>query len=105
MDARQQGNISGLPKWKPCSLTGIYIGHSPFHEISVVLFLNPATGHVSPQFHLVFDDEFSTVTFMRECKIPPNWTDLMKHTSQSGAPDNIDPRDTWFTPNHEEDPR
>ena len=26
-----QGSISGLPKWGPCSLVGIYLGHSSLH--------------------------------------------------------------------------
>ena len=52
---------------------------------------------------MVFDDEFSTVPFIRECKITPNWTYLVQCISQSGAPDNIDLKDTWLTPNIEED--
>ena len=70
LDAIFQGNISGIPKWEPHSHTGIYLGHSEFYSRSVALVLNPATDHVSPQFHMVFDDEFSTVTFIREGKIP-----------------------------------
>ena len=35
--------------------SGIYLGHSPYHIGSVALVLNPETGHVSPQFHVVFD--------------------------------------------------
>ena len=31
------------------------------HARSVALVLNPRTGHVSPQFHLKFDDFFETV--------------------------------------------
>ena len=54
---------------------------------------------------MVFDDEFYTVTFMREGTILTNWTDLVKLISKSGAPDNIDLKDTWFTPNLEEDPK
>ena len=67
------------------------------------MILNPETGHVSPQFHVVFDDKFSTVPFMREATIPPNWTNLV-HRSQSGAPYNIDLKDTWFIPDIEEVP-
>ena len=68
------------------------------------LVLNPSTVHVLPQFHVVFDDEFTTVPFMREVTIPTNWTDLVQRSSQSGAPDNIYLKDTWFYPNPEEDP-
>ena len=41
---------------------------------------------------------------MREGTIPPNWTDLVHRISQSSAPDNIDLKDIWFTPDLEEDP-
>ena len=98
MDARSQGNISGMPKWEPYSRAGLYIGHSPFHAGSVALVLNPYTVHVSPQFHVVFDDNCSTVPFMREGTIPPNCTDLVQCIPRSGAPENIDPKETWFTP-------
>ena len=54
---------------------------------------------------MVFDDNFSTVPFTREGKITPNWTDIMQSSSQSGAPDNIYLKDTWFTPDIEEYPR
>ena len=93
-----QGNISGITKWEPCSCAGIYIGHSLFHAVSVSLVINSETGHVSPQFHVVFDGEFSTVPFMGEGKIPPNCTDLVQCSSQSGAPENIDLKDNFFAP-------
>ena len=104
LDAIFKGNISGLTKWEPCSRAGIYIGHPPFHSRPVALVLNPATGNFSPQFHVWFDDEFSTVPFVREDTIPPNWTDLVQRRSQSGAQDNIDLKDTCFTPDLEEYP-
>ena len=33
----------------------------PNHARSIALVLNPRTGHVSPQFHVKFDDFFKTV--------------------------------------------
>ena len=72
---------------------------------SLALVITPETGHVTSQFNVVFDDEFSTVPFMREGIIPPNWTDLVQRRSQSGAIENIDLEDTWFTPDLEEYPR
>ena len=74
-------NIYGLPKWETCSRAGICLFHSPFNSISVALVLNPETGHVSYQFNLVFDNDFSTVPFMREGTIPPNWIDLVQRRS------------------------
>ena len=58
------------PKWEPHSHTGIYLGHSPCHAGSVVLVLNLQTGHVSPQFHLVLDDEFATVPYLTSKDTP-----------------------------------
>ena len=40
---------------------------------------------------------------MREGKIPPNWTDIVQLISQSGAPYNIDLKNTWFAHDLEED--
>ena len=54
---------------------------------------------------MVFDDEFSTFLFMRQSIIPPNWTDIVKHSSWSGVPENIDLKDTWLATYFEEDPR
>ena len=51
----------GSPKWKQCARLGVYLGPSPSHAWSVALVLNPRTGHVSPQFHVKFDDFFETV--------------------------------------------
>ena len=39
----------------------MYLGPSPNPARSVALVLNPRTGHVSPQFHVKFDDFFETV--------------------------------------------
>jgi hypothetical protein len=53
----------GLPKWEPRSNICVYLGHSLFHAGSVAHVYNPSTGHVSPQYHFVFDDGFRMVHF------------------------------------------
>jgi hypothetical protein len=51
-----------IPKWHKRARLGVYLGRSPNHAQSVALILNLlATGLVSPQFHLKFDDLFETV--------------------------------------------
>ena len=102
MDAILKGNIDGLPKLEQLSLAGIYIVHSLFHAVSVAIVINPSTGHDSPKFHVVFDDAFSTVAFMRKDKIPPNLIDLVQRRSKRYVPENIDLKDTWFTTDLEE---
>jgi hypothetical protein len=57
---------------------GIYVGHSPSHATNVSLILNPQTGHVSPQFHLVYNDDFKMVAYLRNATVPPHWAELVK---------------------------
>ena len=51
-----------LPKWKPRSIRMVMVGHSPKHASTVPFVLNTTTGTITPQFHVVFDDWFSTVS-------------------------------------------
>ena len=51
-----------IPKWEPRSRRGMNLGWSPVHASTVPLILNLTTGHISPQFHVVFDDWFTTVS-------------------------------------------
>jgi hypothetical protein len=55
----QQG--SKIPKWQPRSRQACYLGHSPKHSQTVPVVLNICTGLCSPQYHVVFDDNFMTV--------------------------------------------
>ena len=50
-----------LPKWKPRSRLGMFVGISPNHSHTVSMILNLHTGNVSPQYHLVFDEMFTSV--------------------------------------------
>ena len=59
---------------------GVYLGHSPDHATTVPLILNTATGLVSPQFHIVFDDSFTTTKSLQTDQILKNWPELFKHS-------------------------
>jgi hypothetical protein len=61
-----------IPRWEPRSRVAVYLGHSPHHIQSVALVLNLATGHVSPQFHMVFDDDFTTISHLKLGMVPTN---------------------------------
>ena len=52
-----------IPKWEPRSRVGQYMGISPMHANTVGLVRNLKTGRISPQYHLVYDDNFQTVHF------------------------------------------
>ena len=97
LDSRLQSGIAGPPKWEPRSRLGIYVGHSPSHAGSVALVLNPRTGHVSPQYHVVFDDLFTTVAYMKKSEVPPNWTMLVSK-SERVTDEGYDLAKTWLFP-------
>ena len=50
-----------LPKWTKRARRGQYLGISPEHSSTVARVRHLTTGNISPQFHVVFDDLFSTV--------------------------------------------
>ena len=51
-----------LPRWQPRSIRSVNMGLSDKHASTVPLVLNVASGYITPQFHVVFDDWFTTVT-------------------------------------------
>ena len=61
-----------LLKSEPRARVGIYLDRSLLCAGNVALVLNPSTRHVSPQFHVVFDDEFTLIPAMRNNTVPAN---------------------------------
>jgi hypothetical protein len=51
-----------LPKWHKRSWKGVFLEFSPLHHTTVALVLNPDTGNITPQYHVVFDETFSTIS-------------------------------------------
>jgi hypothetical protein len=50
-----------IPKWDSKARQGIFVGFSDEHSSLAPLVLNPKTQHISPQYHVIFDDKFTTV--------------------------------------------
>ena len=74
LDARLKNyGGAGTPKWELRSLIGVYLGNSPFNSGSATLVWNHTTVRVSTQYHVLFKDEFSTVTYIEAGTIPLNW--------------------------------
>ena len=67
--ALQLGHPHG--KWKERSKMGLYLGPSPAHNKNVALVMDIDTGLVSPQFHVMFDNDFQTID--DKDKITPLW--------------------------------
>ena len=59
---KRMGDGKKIPRWQPRSERCMYMGVSPDHSGDhVPLVLNLRTGTISTQYHVVFDDWFSTV--------------------------------------------
>ena len=90
-----------IPRWLPRSRRGVFLGLSPVYASTVPLVLNPVTLNISPQFHVVFDDLFSTVVSQSESDEPPlDWEDLCISSRYETIFDDNDPirlSDEWLT--------
>jgi hypothetical protein len=88
-----------LPKWEPRSRRGQFVGVSQRHSSTVGLIRNLTTGYVSPQFHVVFDDWFETVTAAAD-RTPPEWEELVNYSRFQNVLDaEVDPPlldDDWL---------
>ncbi len=38
--------------------------------------MNPRTGHILPQSHVVYDDDFTMVPYLQTATVPPHWAEL-----------------------------
>jgi hypothetical protein len=71
----QQGRK--LPRWQPRSRRGVFMGLSLQHTSEVPQVLNLSTGRITTQFHIVFNEQFTTVSFSeRETEPPDHWEEL-----------------------------
>jgi hypothetical protein len=66
-----------IPKFEPRVRMGVYVGWSLPHAANVSLILNPRTGHISPQFHVIYIDDFTTVPYLCTATVPPQWDALV----------------------------
>ena len=98
LDARlQNSGGAGPPKWEPRSRIGVYLGHSPLHAGNIAVVWNPTTVRLSPQYHVVFDDDFTTVPFMEASTLPPNWEDLVEQSCETATAEDIELADNWIS--------
>ena len=81
-----------IPKWNRRSRLGQYLGPSKDHSSTVGQVLNLTTGNISPQYHVVHDDGFTTVAnpgVDNEDTLQKVWLELIK----SGHEKYFDPDD------------
>ena len=61
------------------------------------MVLNLLAGYASPQYYLVFDDKFSTVSYFHSNNVPPhNWIDLNKNHLSCNEANEVNLQNTWF---------
>lgn len=85
LDPRLQ-DAKKIPKWEPRSQLGQFLGRSKIHSSSVGLIRNVSTGKVSAQFHVVYDNHFTTLDVMSKptvSSIPDDWKELFKYHRES----------------------
>ena len=96
----QQGQK--LPKWQPRSRRGVFLGFSRVHSSDAPLVLNLKTGYISPQYHIVFDDTFSSVVSHAADEEPPDfWNNIELDAFTYKIPVDNPPlhlQDDWLTP-------
>jgi hypothetical protein len=63
----------------------------------MALVFNPKTARVSLQYHIVFDDDFSTVPYMERGEVPPNWDDLCRLSAESATDESVDLALEWMS--------
>jgi hypothetical protein len=66
-----------IPKWNPQAPLGLLLGFTDLRSFLVPLVLKVDTGHISPQFHVIFDNEFETVTSLAIGEpLDKQWADI-----------------------------
>ena len=53
---------------------------------------------ISPQFHVIFDDEFTTVPYLQSDTSPPNWHSLISTSSETATEDQKNLAYDWLHP-------
>jgi hypothetical protein len=78
----------------------MFMGLSKQHASEVPLVLNLGTGSITTQFHVVFDDLFTTVPYIeRDNEAPEHWAELClensTHIMLDSPPEHLN--DDWLT--------
>jgi hypothetical protein len=98
-----------VPKWQTRAPRGQLLGYSTEHLSSIDLILNTNTGNISPQYHVVHNDNFTTVASMDSTKTfdATSWSAILQNGVERYLSDDIDCfgrplpllslHDEWFT--------
>jgi len=85
-----------LPKCSPRSHLGCFLRYSTCHSSTVSLILNLKTGSVTPQYHLVHNYWFSTVTNASSSILPESlWNIIISSGYEREVYEISEAHDTW----------
>ena len=84
-----------LPKWNPRDRVGIYLDQYREHASNVEYVLNPRTYHISPQYHVIYDDDFVTVLSLTKLQEVNIWESLNKTKSKLGLVNQLPNQDKF----------
>ena len=87
---------AGPPKWELRSRIGVYLGHLTFQARIVALVWNSTTDRVSTQYHVIFEDDFYSVPYIKAGTFPPDWENLVKYSSEMSTTKYVNLADTWL---------
>ena len=74
-------NGQKLHKWEPRARRSVFLSISKRHSLNVLQVLHLSTGAISPQYHVVFDDYFQTMS-STEVDVPQSWENLFTYSTQ-----------------------
>ena len=63
-------------KWQPKSIVGIFLGNSDTHASTVCWLINPLTSHIIPQYHIIVDNNFTSVHTTKDKDVITIWNAL-----------------------------
>ena len=99
LEPKLQVSGKSIPKWNKRSRLGQFLGYFHNHSTTVGLVRNVRTGKISPQFHAVYDDLFTTVsTTFQDPEISLNqaftsdeWKTVLENGVDKFFPDDANP--------------
>jgi len=95
-----------IQKWNPRSRQGKFMGYSKEHASNAGLLLNPTTGYMSVQYHVLYDNQFMSVAGVDEDQRRATLNSVSWHSliqSQGGSDIQYDDEDIDFVPNEVND--
>ena len=82
-----------LPRWKPKSRRGQFLGRSKTHASDIGLIRNLKTGYISTQYHVIYDDFYTTVSAKGDA--PPSTWQTLNNVSREST---LDPNEAQPPP-------